>query len=405
MFGRDAAAQRVDQPVHQVGQRRGKGAIAGPVGPVPGKDVEVDVAVAQMPEGVDAHVGHGAHFGTGPGQEFRHRGQRQADIVRADGADAAVGLGDGLAQRPQRGPLRLAGGHDTVAGQTIRLRRGKKRLGRVAGIRPAPTVKLKQHRPARRAGNGEGGRKPGLVKKGQALPVDQFKGAQRRSGPRLGKAQQRQRDRGVFDHEQRRALLRRAREQPEAGGRDHAQRALGPDQQVAQVVAAVVLAQALGPAHDRTVGHHRLDPQCQRARIAIAQHPDAAGIGAQKPADARAALAGQRQRKQPVGFGRGRLHVGQHGPGPGDQGILARVAQPDVGQPFDRQDQRQRIIARDIAPHQPGAAGAGQNRQPPIVGIGQQCRDLPDIARARDPFRPARPFAARFVQIARRRRG
>lgn len=58
---------------------------------------------------------------------------------------------------------------------------------------------------------------------------------------------------------------------------------LGPDQEVPQIIAGVVLAQPFQPAQHRAIGQHRLDPQTQIARIAMRQHRHPAGIGRQQP--------------------------------------------------------------------------------------------------------------------------
>ena len=71
----------------------------------------------------------------------------------------------------------------------------------------------------------------------------------------------------------------------------------GPDQQLVEAIAAIVLLEPGQAVMDRSVGQHRLDPLDQRAHRAEAQHLRAPGVGRDQPADRRAALRAQRQRK------------------------------------------------------------------------------------------------------------
>ena len=64
----------------------------------------------------------------------------------------------------------------------------------------------------------------------------------------------------------------------QAGGGDDAQRPLGTAQQVAQIIAAVVLFERCKPVEDAAVGERRLDPRDQRAHRTVAQDLGAAGV-------------------------------------------------------------------------------------------------------------------------------
>jgi len=81
-------------------------------------------------------------------------------------------------------------------------------------------------------------------------------------------------------------------------GGDDAQRAFAADEQVAQVVAGVVLAQARQAVPDLALRGDHLQAQAQLARVAIAQHLRAAGIGAQVAAQHAAAFGAQAERVQ-----------------------------------------------------------------------------------------------------------
>ena len=65
----------------------------------------------------------------------------------------------------------------------------------------------------------------------------------------------------------------------EHGRGDDAERAFGADEQLFQVVAGIVLAQAAQAIEQLPVGQHDLQAQGQVARVAIAQHLHAPRIG------------------------------------------------------------------------------------------------------------------------------
>jgi hypothetical protein len=65
-------------------------------------------------------------------------------------------------------------------------------------------------------------------------------------------------------------------------------------QEVLQVVAGVVLAQAPESIPHAAVGKHDLEPEHQLARVAVAHHARAAGVGREVAADLAAALRAER---------------------------------------------------------------------------------------------------------------
>src|ERR1700746_999046 len=70
------------------------------------------------------------------------------------------------------------------------------------------------------------------------------------------------------------------------GGRsDDAQCSFAADEELVQILAGIVLAQAPEPVPNSAVGQNHLEPQCQLAGIAVAQYRDATGIGRQIAAD------------------------------------------------------------------------------------------------------------------------
>ena len=83
----------------------------------------------------------------------------------------------------------------------------------------------------------------------------------------------------VGDGHQRRRPRPRRREQLQHRRGDDAERALGADEQLLEVVAGVVLAQAAQAVPDAPVGQHDLEAEHELARVAEAQHRGAAGVG------------------------------------------------------------------------------------------------------------------------------
>jgi hypothetical protein len=194
------------------------------------------------------------------------------------------------------------------------------------------------------------------------------------------------------------------REKPQRRGGDDAQRALRPDQQVAQVIPHVVLAQARQRVHHRAVGQNRLDPEAEVAGIAVAQHVHAARIGRQKPPDPRGPLRGEREGKdQILRLGRG-VDIGQdraclhgHGPGHGVEG-------PDRTHPLERQDNRRRAILGQLPAHKPRAATEWNDRRTGRRTCADDRGQFVGLARRRNRGGLPMPAPARFFEIVRRDR-
>ena len=159
------------------------------------------------------------------------------------------------------------------------------RSGNVIPLPPWLQAQFDQHAPLGRVVKRLADLRQSLRQKRQTLPVDQFKSTDGFAGVVAGQSQQRNGSSRVLHCEQRGSLRDRDRRQPQRGGSDNPQRALGADQQVFQVITRVVFAQTRQPAPDVSRRQHRLQPQAEVACIAIAQHVDAAGIGRKVAAD------------------------------------------------------------------------------------------------------------------------
>ena len=142
----------------------------------------------------------------------------------------------------------------------------------------------------------------------------------------------------------------------ERGRRDDAQRALRADQQVAQVVAGVVFAQARQAVPDLALGRDHLQAQAQVARIAVAQHLGATGVGAQVAAYGATALGGQTEREQKAGRLGLLLHAGQNAASLGRQGQVVGVEPTQLVHPLQAQHQLAARVVGRAAQYQPSVA-------------------------------------------------
>ncbi len=201
----------------------------------------------------------------------------------------------------------------------------------------------------------------GLGQEGDALHVDELEGGEGTAERVAHQAEERQRGgrRGHGDPRGR-GLAGRG-EQAQAGGGDDGEGAFGADDQVAEVIPHVVLHQAPHALEDAAVGHHRLDAEAEVAGIAVAQHADPAGIGAEQAADAGRALGGERQREEAPGVAGGGLDVGEDAAGLGDEKVVGEVEVADAVQPLDGEQDRQRAVLEDLAADEAGAAGVGDD--------------------------------------------
>src|SRR5665213_2693548 len=124
-------------------------------------------------------------------------------------------------------------------------------------------------------------------------------------------------------------------EQLERRGGDDAERTFAADEEVLQIVARVVLAQAAQPVPGPAIGQHRLDAERQLPHVAIAQDVDAAGIGREVAADLARAFGAEAERKQPVGDFADALGLGEDAAGLDGHGEVQRVERPHAVHPTE----------------------------------------------------------------------
>ena len=259
-------------------------------------------------------------------------------------------------------------------------RRGQRRPGRAV-------VRLDQQVPAM-AGQrvGQGGKMRTAQR--QRLGADRLEAGEAVGQRAPHPAQQRDGLPRRIDRRERRDLHRGHREQLQGRGGDQPQRALGADEQLLQVVAGVVLAQAAQRGQDAAVGQHHLEPEHQVAHVAEAQHRGAAGIGRQVAADGAASFRRQRQREPEAGGGRGVLHRCQRRAGLDGDRRVGRVERAHRVHPRQRDDDGGAGGVRRGAAAQAGVAPLRHDRRAGVGAGTHDCGDLGRRRRAHDRQRP-----------------
>jgi hypothetical protein len=164
-----------------------------------------------------------------------------------------------------------------------------------------------------------------------------------------------------------------------------------------QVIAGVALAQAAQPVPHPAVGQHHFEAERELARVAVAQHVDAAGIGREIAADLARALGAQAEREQPVGRLGGALQIGENAAGLGGDGEVERIERPDAVHPAEVDEDA--VLRSDGAARQTGIAALRIDRQVRRGADRDQLRHLVGRGRPQHGERGAAIEAALFVEI------
>ena len=396
MLGRDRAAQRLHRVMHQCVDRVfllvQEAARILALGRL---HVVVQVAVAQVAEGDRAHAGPArAQRRIRAGHELGNRRHRQPDVVLDVEPLGRLRRRHRLAQLPHRARLRQRLRHRRVADHARVQRARQQRLEQALRMGLALAVgEFQQHRPGAGRQRLRDLREMPCHQR-QRMPADHLEAGQRVA--RLAPRQAQQRHAGLerVAGRQRGAGGRRLRLQLHDRRGDHAQRALAADVEMAQVIAGVVLAQAGEPVPDLAGRRHHLQPQAELARVAVAQHLGAAGVGRQVAADGAAALRGQAQR-QPQSFGLGGLLRGlQHAAGLDRHRQVGRI---DRAHPLEPAQAQQQLRAAGVGHRGADQAGVAALRHDRDAVLGAQAHHLRDLLGRAGPGhrqRAARPAPA-----------
>ena len=338
MLGAEAAAEVADHCVHRVHDvvaagQEGRGVHAHRL-----FQVHVDVAVAQVAERHRPDAGDqlAAGLRRTPDQ-LRHFGDRHRDVVLHAGAFALLRFRVLLADAPNLRLLRRAFGDGSVQHLAALHRLLQHGFQQVAqpGLGPG-AGQVHQHVVVVPALQRVGATLDMLQREADTLARQILEGAHRGLVAVAEAAEQRQRRVLVAHGAEGDRGFPCAREQPQHGGGDEAQRALGAHEQMAQRVAGVVLAQPTQAIPDLPIRQHHFQAQHQFARVAVAHRGVAAGIGGQHATDGGAALGAQAEREQAAGSGGGVLrrlqdHAGFAGHGHVHRVDVAHSVQPGHG--------------------------------------------------------------------------
>ena len=128
-------------------------------------------------------------------------------------------------------------------------------------------------------------------------------------------------------------------DQPQARRRHDAQRAFGADQELGQIVTAIVLLERGKPVIDRAVRQDGLKPQHQLAHRAESQHLRSPRIGGNQPADRGRPLGTERKRKAHALVKRGIMEIAENHARLGDGNSACRIDAADRVHPAERKKQ------------------------------------------------------------------
>ena len=193
----------------------------------------------------------------------------------------------------------------------------------------------------------------------------------------------------------------RPRKQFQHGGGDDAERSFGADENMAQVVAGIVLLQLAQEVHDAAIGQHHLDADNEFAGDAIGERAGAAGIGREIAADGAGAFRTERQREQTPSRFRRLLRPLQDDAGLDGDGVGRGIDLADFIESGQRQYQF--AVERNLSADQSGIAALRHHRRFGFVGEFEDRRDFLRRAGAQHQRRTALIQATAFDQMRRER--
>ena len=285
----------------------------------------MDVAVSDVAEGADPGTRVEAFDGgRGLVQKFGDPGDGNRDVVLPATAFWPLGRGLFLAHLPEGGALGIVLGDGGVVDQAGLEGVGQQPLQGRIGRTGLARDQFDQDVPGRRAVQRLAGVGDVGEDEAHADPLHQLEGLDPAAGFGLGAGQQFDSGRRRIQPDHRRRATAHDGEQFQGRGCNHTQGALGPDQQLLQVVAGIVLAEPFEAVEDLAVRHHGLNAEDQIAHHAVAEHGGAAGIGRNDPADGGRAFGGEAEREKPVSGGGGLLGFQKGHPRLDRHGIIKR---------------------------------------------------------------------------------
>ena len=169
------------------------------------------------------------------------------------------------------------------------------------------------------------------------------------------------------------------------GGRgDDGERALAANQQVAQIVARVVLAQALEAIPDLALGGDGLQAQAQFAGRAVAQHLGASRVGGEVATDGATALGGEAEREEQSRCVGRTLHVRQQAARLNGHGQVGGIDVQDAVEALEVEHDLLAAVVRYRATDQAGVATLGHDADAVAATQANDLGHLVRIGRAHD---------------------
>ena len=172
----------------------------------------------------------------------------------------------------------------------------------------------------------------------------------------------------------------RARHQAQHRGGDHAERSLGADEQVLEIVAGIVLLELVEVVQHASVGKHHFDAERMRARNAMGKRGGAAGIGREIAADGAGPLRRQQLRIEPVHACRRLTRPQQRDAGLAGHGVGNGIDLANAIEAVEREHDL--AVLRDLPADEAGIAALRND------GRGRFVRELEDVGDLRHRARP-----------------
>ena len=334
--------------------------------------------------------------------EFRDRdGNVCAQIAPA----ASLRLDHRLAIEPQAFGLRAARGDGAVGDQILRVAQERleqcTKIDRRAGgelhqniSRISPFERFR-HVVARTNGDLE------PISKDQLEGSDEIAAAPAR--PRVERhrvGHRAKRDEGGLD-------LSGLREELQGRSGHDAQRSLTADEELLEIVAAIVFAEHIETVPDAPVAEHHLEAQNEVSRHAVAQHVDPAGVGGDVAADAARALRAESDREQAIRCLRRLLGVFENASGFDDHRKIDRIDHAHRVEPVEADYELSAAGSGHRSADETRKAALRDDGKPAFAAESHDGRGLLSAARTRNRQRPAimiaRPIPAETGEILVRR--
>ena len=229
----------------------------------------------------------------------------------------------------------------------------------------------------------------------------QLEGDEIVSEPFLDDPQERQGCRRAREAAERARAVPGSVHQAKGSGGHHGERSLGSNDQMAQVVSDVILAQAARSIDDLARGRDVFEAENEIAGHAVAHDVDPTRIGRDDPADPARALAAEADREQAACIRCRILEMGEDAARFRHEGVADRIDGADGLHPLEGQNHRRPGVVRGRRARQPGMTALRNDRGSRAGGPAHQLRDLGKLAGTRQAQRLAVKTPAPVGEVGR----